>query len=170
MISATARTSGGHVNPAVTLAALIMGRIGVRQAVVYWGAQLFGAVIGALFLMAATPPEIWGSLGAQTLQNNLNGGQGILWEALLTFVLVMVVAGTALRPFDTMGKHAPLAIGLAVIACILAGSNKSGASMNPARTFGARCNALRLRRVGLIRGPLADLLSVWWFSSLCVRV
>lgn len=136
LVSATAKTSGGHLNPAVTFAAWVMRRIGWKQMLIYWGSQLFGATIGSLLLMAATNPLTWGRLGSQTLSGDTNAGQGILWEFILTFVLVFVVSGVALRPADTMGKHAPWLIGLTVISCILAGSTRSGSSMNPARTFG----------------------------------
>src|SRR5689334_16059177 len=55
MVSATAAISGGHLNPAVTLGALVSGRIGIVGAASYWIAQLLGAIGGALVIAIAIP-------------------------------------------------------------------------------------------------------------------
>lgn len=136
LVYASAKVSGGHINPAVTLAALIAGKVKVKQAIMYWIFQLFGAFVGGLVLMGATPEERWGSLGSQTLAPGTTIVQGIVWETIMSFALCTVVVSTALRRNDDMGKHAAMAIGITLLVCILSGGTHTGASLNPARTFG----------------------------------
>ena len=137
LVAATARISGGHINPAVTFGAVITGRMKLSTGVLYVGAQLTGAVIGALLLEAAVVGEVEGSLGAHGLNlGALDGeGGGVLVEAVLTFVLVFTVFATAIDPRG-MANLAPVAIGLAVLVDHLVGVPLTGASMNPARSFG----------------------------------
>lgn len=137
LVSATARLSGGHINPAVTFAAVITGRTTLVVGVLYVIAQLVGAVIGALLLKVAVVSGVEGNLGAHALNlNALTGsGAGVLVEVILTFVLVFTVFATAMDPRG-MGNLAPVAIGLAVLIDHFAGVPLTGASMNPARSFG----------------------------------
>jgi glycerol uptake facilitator-like aquaporin len=79
LISSTAKMSGGHLNPAVSFAALIMKQISLKKMLIYWAAQLIGGFLGGLLLMAATDPLTWNRLGAQTLSSGTNPAQGILW-------------------------------------------------------------------------------------------
>lgn len=159
LVYSSARTSGGHVNPAVTLSALVAGKVKGRQAFMYWIFQLLGGVIGGLGLMAAAPHARWGDLGAQTLAPGTTALQGILWEALMTFALCIVVIATALHVEGNMGKHAPMAIGLTLLICILAGGSYSGASLNPARTFGP---AAARSMAGNIPADLWEFHYVYW--------
>jgi len=137
LVAGTAKISGGHINPAVTFGAVITGRMKLTTGVLYVGAQLTGAVIGALLLEAAVVGEVEGSLGAHRLNlGALDGeGGGVLVEAVLTFVLVFTVFATAIDPRG-MSNLAPVAIGLAVLVDHLVGVPLTGASMNPARSFG----------------------------------
>ena len=137
LVAGTAKISGGHINPAVTFGAVITGRMKLTTGVLYVGAQLAGAVIGALLLEAAVVGEVEGSLGAHSLNlGALDGeGGGVLVEAVLTFVLVFTVFATAIDRRG-MGNLAPIAIGLAVLVDHLVGVPLTGASMNPARSFG----------------------------------
>ena len=137
VVAGTAKISGGHVNPAVTFGAVITGRMKLTTGVLYVGAQLTGAVIGALLLEAAVVGEVEGSLGAHALNlSALDGeGGGVLVEAVLTFVLVFTVFATAIDPRG-MANLAPIAIGLAILIDHLVGVPLTGASMNPARSFG----------------------------------
>ncbi len=64
LVAATARISGGHINPAVTFAAVITGRMKAGPGVLYVAAQLVGAVVGALLLDAVLVSEVEGNLGA----------------------------------------------------------------------------------------------------------
>jgi aquaporin TIP len=137
LVAGTARISGGHINPAVTFGAVITGRLKLTTGVLYVAAQLTGAVIGALLLEAAVVGDVEGSLGAHSLNlGALDGeGGGVLVEAVLTFVLVFTVFATAIDPRG-MANVAPIAIGLAVLVDHLVGVPLTGASMNPARSFG----------------------------------
>jgi aquaporin TIP len=137
LVAGTAKISGGHINPAVTFGAVITGRMKLTTGVLYVAAQLTGAVIGALLLEAAVVGEVEGSLGAHSLNlGALDGeGGGVLVEAVLTFVLVFTVFATAIDPRG-MSNLAPVAIGLAVLVDHLVGVPLTGASMNPARSFG----------------------------------
>ena len=137
LVAAIARISGGHINPAVTFGAVITGRMKLSTGVLYVAAQLTGAVIGALLLEAALVGEVEGNLGAHALNLEvLDGrGAGVLVEAVLTFVLVFAVFATAMDKRG-MANLAPIAIGLAVLVDHLVGLRLTGASMNPARSFG----------------------------------
>ena len=137
VVAGTAKISGGHVNPAVTFGAVITGRMKLTTGILYVGAQLGGAVIGALLIKAAVVGDVEGNLGAHALNlNALDGkGGGVLVEAVLTFVLVFTVFATAIDRRG-MGNLAPIAIGLAILIDHLMGVPLTGASMNPARSFG----------------------------------
>ena len=137
LVAGTAKISGGHINPAVTFGAVITGRMKLSTGVLYLGGQIAGAVIGALLLEAAIVGQYEGNLGAHSLNLELLDGQGaaVLVEAVLTFVLVFTVFATAMDPRGLAGL-APIAIGFAVLVDHLVGIPLTGASMNPARSFG----------------------------------
>ena len=135
LVAATAKLSGGHINPAVTLGALITGKIGLPTAIMYVVAQLVGAGVGAGLLAAVIPSGAQGNLGAHGLGSGVSAGGGLLAEIVLTFALVFVVFATAMDP-KGLGHLAPAAIGLTVLVDHLIGVPVTGASMNPARSFG----------------------------------
>lgn len=141
--------SGGHFNPAVTLAALVAGKIDAMRAVVYWIVQFAGGIVAgllcrAIFDNAAIWPDaaLAGSLSSSILSTGPTIGSltaGPVWtaallEAVLTFIFVSVIFQVAM--FGRAGNLAPIAIGLTLAACILAGGPVTGASLNPARTLG----------------------------------
>ncbi|MFC1913912.1 MIP family channel protein [Chloroflexota bacterium] len=135
MVAATANISGGHINPAVTLGAVITGKIGLAKGGMYWFGQLLGAIVGALLLAAALPDAIQGNLGANALAPGVSIGSGLLLETVITFALVFVVFATAV---DSKGSKnlAPLAIGMTIFVGHLVAIPFTGTSMNPARSFG----------------------------------
>lgn len=135
MVSATMRISG-HINPAVTIAFLVTRRIEPMMAAVYIVAQLTGAVLAAYALKAVFPAGVAAAshLGGQVVSGDIGMVQAIVCEAIATFFLVFVVFGTAVDPHGP--KVGGFAIGLTVTADILAIGTRTGASMNPARTFG----------------------------------
>jgi aquaporin TIP len=138
MVSAVGHVSGGHFNPAVTVAAWVTRRIGSGTTVAYVVAQLAGGTLGALALRLLIPGDLWEtvSLGTPLVAPILTDWQAIAMEAVLTFFLVWVVFATALDPEGAFGKIAGLAIGLVITMDILAGGPFTGAAMNPARSFG----------------------------------
>ena len=136
MASAVGHISGAHFNPAVTFSFLVTRRIVPRLAVVYWLAQLAGAVLGALALRATFPSEANLDNGVPVLNATIGTGSGIVLEAILTFFLVWVIFATAVDPGGAFKSIAGLAIGLTITIDILAGGPLTGAAMNPARALG----------------------------------
>jgi len=135
MVSALMRISG-HFNPAVTLAFLATRRIEPMMAALYVIAQIIGAVIAAYALKATFPAEVFAATrgGGQSIALDTTGGQAFLLEAIATFLLVFVIYGTVV---DLRApKIGGLAIGFVVAADILVIGSRTGASMNPARSFG----------------------------------
>ena len=98
-------------------------------------AQLVGAVAGALLLLAAIPDAADTNLGAHALGPSVSIGMGLVMEIVVTFALVFVIFATAVDS-GGMGNLAPLAIGLTVLVDHLVAVPITGASMNPARSFG----------------------------------
>ncbi len=137
MVSAVGHISGGHFNPAVTVGFLATRRISAAMAAMYIGAQLLGAVVAGYTLKVIVPPEIAvaSNLGATTLHPQIGVAAGLLTEAVLTFLLVFVIFGTAVHPQGPRGV-AGFAIGMTVALDVLMGGPWTGASMNPARTLG----------------------------------
>ena len=131
LIAALGHISGAHLNPAVTLAFALIRHFPWREVPLYAGAQLLGAAAGALTLQTLFGPV--GALGA-TLPAG-SAAQSLLLETLLTAVLMLVVTAVA-TDTRAVGQLAALAIGATVALDALWGGPVSGASMNPARSFG----------------------------------
>ncbi len=134
MIYAIGHISGGHVNPAVTLGMWVTNKIGTVKALGYIISQLVGAVVAGLLLLIIFPSQA-SNLGTPALASGISFWTGVLIEAILTFFLIFTIFGVA------VDKRAPsnvygLAIGLVLTFDILVGGVLTGASMNPARTFG----------------------------------
>jgi len=140
LVAMTANISGGHVNPAVSLGLALAGKITIIRLVLYWVAQLLGAAAGAWALKVVTTGE---DLARHAIGVGNTVLSAVLMEIILTFTLVFVVFATAVDPKKgTVGVIAPLAIGFTVLAQIFVGAPFSGASMNPARSFGPALVAL----------------------------
>jgi MIP family channel proteins len=135
LVTATMRISG-HLNPAVTAGFLVTRRIEPMMAVVYWIAQILGAILAAYCLSWLYPESVATvtRLGGQSISNDVTLLQAIVLEAIATFFLVFVVFGTAVDP--KAPRVGGFAIGLTVTADILAIGPLTGGSMNPARSFG----------------------------------
>jgi aquaporin Z len=138
MVSAVGHVSGGHFNPAVTIAVWVARRIDTAAAGFYILTQLAAAALGALALRALIPEAIWSpvTLGTPGVNPVLTDWQAIAIEAVLTFFLVWVVFATAVDPAGSFGKVAGLAIGFTIAMDIMMGGPFTGAAMNPARAFG----------------------------------
>lgn len=131
-----AHQSGGHVNPAVTMAMLACRRISVARALLYVAAQCSGAMAGAAVLKGLTPESVRGNLGLTTVNPGLTREQAFGVEFLITMVLVLTVFASCDNHRTDLNGSAPLAIGFAVTLCHLFAIKYTGSSMNPARTFG----------------------------------
>lgn len=147
-VSATMNVSGGHINPAVTLAMVATGRIKVVPALLYIIAQCAGATIAG-FLLAYIFNSVSAAggvmSGTEAIAKSMLGtpnfnpaavtfGTAVLVEAILTFLLLFAVFGTAV---DDRAPHiGGWGIGLTVGMDILMGGPITGGAMNPARTIG----------------------------------
>jgi MIP family channel proteins len=131
MIYALGHLSGAHINPAVTLAFWSVRRFPAAEVVPYVVAQCVGAVAASLALRAALGPV--GNMGATLPGIPVAAAFGIEW--LLSFALMFVIMAVATDERVADG-FAPLAVGLTVGFCALMAGPLTGASMNPARSFG----------------------------------
>lgn len=156
MIAAAGHISGGHYNPAVSIALAIAGKIEAPRAAVYVGAQLLGAIAAALCLVAIfTSDQVDAvSLGTPAVGADIEPMGALFAEVILTFFLMFVIFGTAV---DERGPKAiaALAIGLTVAADITAMGAVTGAAMNPARHLGP----------ALVDGTWDDFW-VWWLGPI----
>ena len=135
-VTATMSISGGHINPAITVGLWSVGRIDARRAGLYLIAQLLGAVVAALVLKGLFPAgaaEVR-QYGALRLGVDTSFVSGVLLEAVMTFLLALVVMGTTVDP--AAPKVGGFGIGLTVWMCVLSGGLLTGAALNPARAFG----------------------------------
>jgi len=124
--------SGGHFNPAVSLAMFLDGRLAVTDLVGYWIAQFAGAVGGSLLLLVATSKAAVASTATVPAAN----GNGAAFEIELVFTAIFVLVILQASRSERFGTSALLAIPLSLVAVHLAAIPFSGSSVNPARTFG----------------------------------
>ncbi|WP_042461830.1 MIP/aquaporin family protein [Neobacillus dielmonensis] len=137
MIYTIGKISGCHINPAVTIGLAVIGQFPKREVLPYLIGQLVGAVIGAIGILVVLGSDgaTIGNLGATTLSPSTGYLQGIVIEAMETFILMLVIMGMAVdhrAPKDFAG----LIIGLTVGGIIMMTAGATGSSFNPARTFG----------------------------------
>lgn len=132
MVYATGHLSGAHINPAVTLAFTLTRHFAARDAIAYIAAQLLGATVGALLLLVLWPDQP-AALGATV--PHVAAGSALVYEAVLTGFLMFVIMAVA-TDTRAVGAAAAIAIGGTVALDALFGGPVTGASMNPARSFG----------------------------------
>ena len=123
--------SGCHINPAVSIAMLITGKLTLVDFAGYLVAQFAGAIAGAAALMAFVGKE--SGLGANALWNGNIFGSLVI-EIILTFVFVLAILGVTSKP--EYSKVAGLVIGLSLTLVHILGISFTGTSVNPARSFG----------------------------------
>jgi MIP family channel proteins len=130
--------SGAHVNPAVTCGFLVTGRIKPGMAVSYIISQLLGGTAAAGFCRIIFPADVVAAtkLGLPLPAAWASTGVVLLTEFILTYLLMTSVFGTAVDERGKAVKIGGFGIGLTVAFDILAGGSVTGASMNPARSFG----------------------------------
>ena len=152
MVYATGHLSGAHINPAVTVAFTLTRHFPAREAVVYIAAQLAGATAGALLLLAIWPDQP-ADLGATV--PTVGAGSALVYEMVLTAFLMFVIMAVA-TDARAVGAAAAIAIGGTVGLDALFGGPVTGASMNPARSFGPALAAGEWTDFWLyVIGPLA---------------
>jgi aquaporin NIP len=131
MIYALGHISGAHLNPAVTFAFTVSRHFPWPKAFAYWGAQFAGALAAALILRASLGNIA--HVGA-TLPSG-SQAQSFLWELVMSAFLMLVVMAVA-TDTRAVGEAAAIAIGATIGMDAMFGGPISGASMNPARSFG----------------------------------
>ena len=140
------RITGAHMNPAVTIAAIISGNTGLIRGFSF----ILGQLIGSSFAIYLLGEFVWiiRNLGVQTLSTT--PGDGLVIEVILSFFLVFTIFATMI---DKRGNAAwaPLAIGVVIFVDHLIAVPLTGASMNPARSLGP----------ALIHGQWADHWVYW---------
>jgi aquaporin Z len=129
MIYAGGHISGGHYNPAVTLAVLIRRRIQTGDALVYMGSQLAGGFAAALIV------SVFKELPSET-QQTLDTTKAIIAEVLGTFALAYVVLNVATAKANAGNSYFGLAIGFTVLAMAVCFGRYSGGAFNPAVAVG----------------------------------
>lgn len=117
--------SGGHINPAVTLALLAARKISLAKAVFFVIFQLVGAVVGAGILMGLTPSDYHGGFGNTQVSSKIDPGKALGVEIFITFVLVFTVFASVDSKRKDINGSTPLSIGLSVTMCHLFAVRKS---------------------------------------------
>ncbi|HEY9205694.1 MAG TPA: MIP/aquaporin family protein [Candidatus Methanoperedens sp.] len=137
MIYVFGHISGTHINPAVTIALWVTGRFPAKDVLPYVVAQLIGAVLGSISLVAVLGGRAAtvGGLGATAPFADVTYMQAILSEAIATFFLMLTIMGVALDK-RAPNQFAGFAIGMVIAVDIIVTGNITGSSLNPARTFG----------------------------------
>lgn len=133
LIWSLAPISGAHFNPVVTLAFFIRRSFPARRLAGYWSAQFVGAAVAGLLLRVLFGSAIQHAVTHPTVP--FTSVQAVIIEAVLSFALVYVILATS-EEAATVGKNAALAVAGVIALAGLAFSPLSGASMNPARSFG----------------------------------
>jgi aquaporin Z len=136
MVYAGGHLSGGHYNPAVTLAVLVRRRIRLRDAVGYWLAQFCAALLAAVVLRTVVDPAQVASTATLTL-SSAAAPAAFTVELLFTFALCYVVLNVATSNHHPDNSFFGLAIGFTVVAGAFAVGPISGGAFNPAVTLGA---------------------------------
>jgi aquaporin Z len=121
--------SGAHFNPAVTLAMLLDGRMRLSDAIGYWVGQMAGATVGSLIILATAGNRV-AVAATQTTYSDYT--TALVVEVTLTTVFVWTILTVVRRG----ASHAPLAIAMVLAGVHFVGIPFSGASVNPARSFG----------------------------------
>jgi glycerol uptake facilitator protein len=137
VIYAFGTTSGAHINPAVTFALAAVRRFPWREVGPYWVAQLIGAGLGGLLVVAlyGRASVDVSHVGSVMFGPGVGYGRAILVEAVGTFLLMLAIMALAVDKRAPVG-WAGLMIGLAVTCSIVVLAPQTGSAINPARAFG----------------------------------
>jgi aquaporin Z len=136
MVYAGGHLSGGHYNPAVTMAVLVRGRISLRNAVAYWIVQFGAGLLAAVVVRSVVDPTRMATSAAMTLTGRTLLAAFVV-ELLFTFALCYVVLNVATSKHHPDNSFYGLAIGFTVVAGALAVGAISGGAFNPAVSLGA---------------------------------
>ncbi|WP_428938533.1 MIP/aquaporin family protein [Fontivita pretiosa] len=123
--------SGGHYNPAVSLAAMLRGKLSGIELALYWAAQILGAIVAALMVYG-----ILSKTFAPAPAPAVGIARALLVEFIFTFALALVVLNTATAPRTEGNSYFGLAIGFTIVVGAIAGGGISGGAYNPAVAIG----------------------------------
>jgi MIP family channel proteins len=129
-------TSGAHINPAVTVSLLVANETNILRAFFYIVVQLLGAISASSLLRSLVPPHAQANLGMTMVTEGISVSQAFVVEFIITFMLCYTVHAVGDKRRDDIGGSKALAVGLVVVVGCLFGGPYTGASMNPARSFG----------------------------------
>ncbi|WP_207957015.1 MIP/aquaporin family protein [Rubrobacter tropicus] len=156
VVAAVGHVSGAHVNPAVTLGMAATGKFPWKSVPFYIGAQLVGAVLGALgtWLAFGGPGRVEAKLAATYPAQGVGDLQAFLLEILITFILVFVVMAVATDD-RAPAPIAPIAVGFALAVGVFIAGPVTGGAVNPVRALGPMLVAGDLTSAWLyILGPI----------------
>lgn len=161
MIYTLGPLSGAHFNPSVTLAFALRGNFPWHRVPGYWVAQLVGAVLAALLLRAMFGTA--GGLGATVPRHG--SYTALVMEIVLTYFLLTVILATAAN-YRIVGHNSAIAVGGTIAFDGILGAPVSGASMNPARSFGpavvsGSVHDLWIYVVGPVAGAVLAVAAAW---------
>ena len=129
--------SGCHVNPAVSLAAFVAGRMSAKDMLMYWVGQFLGAIVGA-FILSQIAQTGTANLGQNSWGAGYLGEYGmhaaLIFEVVMTAIFVVVILGVT--GDQKHGVFAGVAIGITLAVIHIVGIQVTGVSVNPARSFG----------------------------------
>jgi len=173
MVSALGHISGGHFNPAVSIGFWVTRRATTLDTLLYWIAQVAGAVAASYILRTVVPETTWRvvHLGTPALAPGLTRASGMLIEGIATFFLVFVVFATAVDENGAFSKIGGFAIGLTITMGILVAGPLTGGAINPARAFGPALASRDWLNHGVYWvGPLAGgVLAGWIYDAMFLR-
>lgn len=139
MVCAIGHISGGHFNPAITIAFWVTKRLNTLEVAGYWIAQLLGGIVAAFVLKAILPhEEAWLPAigGTPDLVRDFTRLPAIGLEAVVTFFLVFTFFACAVDERSSARAYAGFCIGISITLGILVAGPFTGAALNPARAFG----------------------------------
>ena len=142
MVYYTAKTSGAHLNPALTLAFSILGYTNPLEVIIYWVAQVSGCIVGALWMWLLIPPPLDNTpliTGCFVPSPLLSNAKIFAWEAFCTFSFLLPIFSVVWYTVHKQGygNTGPLIVGLSLVANAFAAGPYTGAALNPARVLGS---------------------------------
>uniref|UniRef100_T1IHK5 Aquaporin n=1 Tax=Strigamia maritima TaxID=126957 RepID=T1IHK5_STRMM len=132
IVQITFHISGGHINPAMSLAMMVTGKMSIIMFVLYAICQCIGAIGGALLLKVLTPVHLRNNLGISTLNTDVSEVNGCCVEFLITFIMVI----TGFSVCDSNRSDVTGSVPLAIVCFMYFQLNFTGCSINPARSLG----------------------------------